>query len=417
MNSAASRRALSSLASKIHPQLPLSPRECQQLLNLLTTSFRAHLDREHPTATPEARGEAQLQNGQAKRGTAPHASSYSLATQHMDSILSNPLFARKPRRRASDAAALDMLKDPLAWFLDEIAAGTADISAAASCLRVLGTQPEKGNDKRPGLIIAEWLHSSGLEKSKDFINSIRSQPYLLHTLVPLLLAENNQAPLWRWLLRHPVKRVNETTLNALDIRSFRVELLQRMVMCAQSTSRDEAFRIFLRAYGLLNADHVGLAPENLRRAGASLVNDIVANPVVPCSPGLYEAFLASTTVWLDDKTRSAVRPMLLLHHPTKPSFQPALSFIQDPQGAIRHVGSKSAAKRNFLVELCLSVARKLLEEERFTEIQTVMAFIQDHFAEAVIIKHPSNTPLSWARREREKQEKENLDMLDGLLPT
>ena len=37
--SAASRRAFSYLASKIHPQLPLSPRESQQLLNLLTTTL------------------------------------------------------------------------------------------------------------------------------------------------------------------------------------------------------------------------------------------------------------------------------------------------------------------------------------------------------------------------------------------
>ena len=49
MQSATGKRVLSTLASKIHPQLPLSPRESQQLLSLLTQSFRAHLDREHPS--------------------------------------------------------------------------------------------------------------------------------------------------------------------------------------------------------------------------------------------------------------------------------------------------------------------------------------------------------------------------------
>ena len=53
MHALAARRAFGSLASKIHPQLPLTPRESQQLLNLLTTSFRSHLDREHPTAPSE----------------------------------------------------------------------------------------------------------------------------------------------------------------------------------------------------------------------------------------------------------------------------------------------------------------------------------------------------------------------------
>lgn len=40
---------LKSLISKIHPQLPLNARESDQLLNILKTSFRKHLDVVHPT--------------------------------------------------------------------------------------------------------------------------------------------------------------------------------------------------------------------------------------------------------------------------------------------------------------------------------------------------------------------------------
>src|SRR5690348_15716553 len=104
MQSAASKRVLSTLASKIHPQLPLSPRESQQLLTLLTTSFRAHLDREHPLPESSQNRHTQKPTGSnARRASSPAqaTSSYASATQHIDSILTNPLFAVKPRRRGS----------------------------------------------------------------------------------------------------------------------------------------------------------------------------------------------------------------------------------------------------------------------------------------------------------------------------
>ena len=108
MQSAARKRALSTLAAKIHPQLPLSPRESQQLLNLLTTSFRAHLDRAHPQ--PETPQDSHAGNRSGRRNSSPArvASSYVLATRHMDSILTNPLFAVTPPSQRGQSLPLSM---------------------------------------------------------------------------------------------------------------------------------------------------------------------------------------------------------------------------------------------------------------------------------------------------------------------
>ena len=119
MQSTVGQRALSTLAKKLHPQLPLTPRESQQLLSLLTTSFRTHLDREHPVEaqTPNARKAVSNEDREALHTT----SSAALASQHIDAVLSNPLFAVKPSRRGSEAAVSDILKNPMGWFTNEVA--------------------------------------------------------------------------------------------------------------------------------------------------------------------------------------------------------------------------------------------------------------------------------------------------------
>ncbi|KAF2473489.1 uncharacterized protein BDR25DRAFT_218153, partial [Lindgomyces ingoldianus] len=213
MNSIATRRAFSLLSSKIHPQLPLSPRESEQLLALLTSSFRAHLDREHPVALAEDTQKSRprkhsLSNG---RNPAPHRplqSSRNTANQHVESILTNPLFSVRPRRMASDPAKLDaqqVLENPLGWFLDQVAAGGADIPKAAMTLNMLKSNATTAEIKRPtdgqhqsnaGAKIAEWLWSSSVENSKAFLEYPRKS--FLGNLIPLLLKEGEEAPLWRW---------------------------------------------------------------------------------------------------------------------------------------------------------------------------------------------------------------------------
>ncbi|KAJ4349926.1 uncharacterized protein N0V89_008546 [Didymosphaeria variabile] len=428
MQAAAARRAFSSLASKIHPQLPLTPRESQQLLTLLTTSFRSHLDREYPTGPSEAPPPStttQIVKVEQRRRV---PSSYDSASEHIDSILSNPLFARRPHRRGSDSAAADALKDPLAWFLDQAAIGTADISKAILCLDVLQRSQNKSNgrrsslsnnDTRPASMIAEWLRTSGEETSKDFLVSsptMNGAPRrsLVNRLVPLLLAEGNHAPLWRWYTYEPEEG---GVPNKAQITPFKGQLLKEMINAART--RDEAFTIFLQAYRMTKTDERNADVKSLQVAGARLVNMVVASSQVPCTPELYEQFALSTHGWLFT-WKPVVQAMLCLCHPTQADPEPGLKLIKNPDSIIGPTLLKQS-RQKFLVRMCLGVAQQLIKAERFADAQIAMQFTKEHFADLVMVKyhssshHAINQKVSDQKRIRE--EKRNIALLERLVVT
>ncbi|KAF1920864.1 hypothetical protein BDU57DRAFT_27912 [Ampelomyces quisqualis] len=406
MQSAAGRRVLSTLASKLHPQLPLSPRESHQLLTLLTTSFRAHLDREHPVGDD----------------TCP--SSYASATQHMDSILTNPLFAVKPRRRASEPAAVDVLRDPVAWFVDQIATGAATIPRATMCLELLDapheTAPRLYNGKTAAFVLAEWLHASGLDTSREFVHLSSREGFSsmsMDKLLALLFAQGQAAVPWRWFIRSPEQRARETKLDAKSVLKFRQHLLRRMVFTQANKGLTEGVSTFMQAFRM--AEMVGLesAYTVLRPAGAHLVQRIVSTRESTIAPELYQTFMSSLQRWLG-KWGQAVEARLWLYHPTKPNASQGLKFLQEPAVAIAHIRGLQS-RRHFLVQLCLDVARQLIEEERYVEAQVAMHFSKEHFPDLVLSTPPAGATQNTTRSEerRERREKHNLDLLDQLALT
>jgi hypothetical protein len=424
MQSAASKRMLSSLASKLHPQLPLSPRESQQLLTLLTTSFRAHLDREHPL--PESRRAQKPVGSNGQRSPSPSRvpSSHASATRHIDSILTNPLFAVKPIRRASEPAAVDVLRDPVGWFVDQVAAGAATLPGAAMCLELLEVAPESPsrlhNGKTTASVFAEWLRSSGLESTRDFVNMLSSknatESKSMDKLVALMFAEGEASAPWRWFIRSSEQRTKETKMDAKTISNFRQKLLWRMVSTQANRSVEEGIVVFMQAFRKAEVEGIESAYIVLRAAGAHLVNRLTSTADHSVELRLYQSFLLSSQRWLGNWSQ-AVESMLWLHHPTQRNANPGLKFLVDPQGAIAHVNGPQS-RRHFLVQLCLGVARELLEEERYAEAQVVMQFSKEHFADLVLPKASTLTPVTQPIvRSKQRRERENLELLDQLALT
>jgi hypothetical protein len=418
MQSAASKRMLGTLASKLHPQLPLSPRESQQLLTLLTTSFRAHLDREHPT--PEARHTQKPAGSSGQRSPSPirTSSSYASATRHIDSILTNPLFAVKPSRRASGPAAVDVLRDPAAWFMDQIATGAATLPRAVMCLELLDMTGEASsrlhNGKTTAFRLAEWLQSSGLDSSREFVSLHTSKQgsgsKSMHKLIALLFADGETAAPWRWFIRPDEQRIKETKLDAKTVFKFRQQLLWKMVS-ARNQSLDQGLAVFMQAFRMAENQGIETAYHILRPAGAHLVNRIISTPDSTMAPELYHSFLLSSRRWLSN-WGSAVESILWLHHPTQRSASPGLRFLQDPVGAVTHVHGPQG-RRLLLVQLCLGVARQLLEEERYVEALVAMQFSKEHFADLVLSNPPAAVPQP-AAQDGQHRERINLELLDQL---
>lgn len=419
MQSQASRRAFGFLASKIHPQLPLSPRESAQLLALLTSSFRAHLDKAHPPADASP--------ARARRPSLAH-SSQSSASQHIESILTNPLFAVRPHARSFDAARADaqaVLRDPLSWFLDQAAIGAADLTTAATCITMLkenqadvdtAISSRAAEASSAASEIAKWLRSSGMENSREFISFNPAR--LLNPLATMLSREGEHATLWTWIARSIPKRTQETGLDEAKIRTFRQRVLRSMVAAKVTgkTHIDEALSAFLRACKLRSLPGFDLDARTLQPAGFWLVDRIVSDSHSVESPELYESFVKSSKDWTS--WSPAVESVLWLHHPTKPSALSGAAYIRDPSITTARA---SPNMRKLLVHLCLGIARQSLVEKSYADAEVALKFASDAFPE--LVGAASNVPdvdQKTARQksiEHERREEENLELLDRLIPT
>ncbi|KAF9697096.1 hypothetical protein EKO04_004731 [Ascochyta lentis] len=429
MPSTAGQRALSTLASKLHPQLPLTPRESRQLLTLLTTSFRTHLDREHPVHVTEKSHNLTRHNVVRHQDyNSSHATSSSaLASQHIDAVLSNPLFAMKPSRRGSQSAASEILKDPIGWFLNQVAAGDATLSKASMCLGMLEKRtaeqpPQLHAGKAPGAIIGDWLRSSGLDSSKEFLDMCIAEPQtkrpsdtFFSRLVSLLIAHDKKPLVWKWYTRSWRSGVQPT-----KVLLFRKQLLKHMVHAEASQDIYRGIVLFRRACEMIG-EQSEKSYEQLRPAGQYLVHAIMSRPTNTIGRDLYNSFRQSTRLWINSRWSQAVDSMLWLHHPTTASAAPGLRFIQDPAGAATYANA-IPTKRRFIVQLILGIARQLLEEESYRDAQTVMAFAKQHFPDLVLSnlsteQQPAADRLSRkAERERRREER-NLELLDDLILT
>ena len=434
MHSTLGQRALGTLAKKLHPQLPLTPRESQQLLNLLTSSFRSHLDAAHPVHTTEKSHQSVVRktvDGGDKDYVSFHArSSSALASQHIDAVLSNPLFAVKPTRRGAASAASELLQDPVAWFVNEIAAGNATLAKASMCLEMLDRRtaaqtahPNEG--KPPGAIIGDWLYFSGLDSSKEFVEMCiaktqtkRRSNNFIARLVPLLMADGKTSLLWRWFERSWIYTVGPD-----KELSFRRQLLKHMTQFEVSRDLYRGLVLFRTACDTSIEKHDVKYYERLKPAGQYLVQAIMARPTDTVNQNLYDSFRRSVPHWTSTHSRwaEAVDAMLCLHHPAAVSALPGLQFIQDPAGAATFA-TASPAVRRFIVQLSLGVARQLLNEESYGDAQVVMAFAKQHFPDLVLSNQPASrkvivdgqtNKISKARREEER----NLELLDSLALT
>lgn len=119
---------------KIHQPLPRTPRESQQLLNALTSSFRRQLDHAYPAPNvPNYKGDRQPLNTE---------SSVHATDKHLHNILDNPLFRLMPRRLPpvghnalpSDEKAR-MAEEPMVVFDELVASGSVTVPAVVACLK------------------------------------------------------------------------------------------------------------------------------------------------------------------------------------------------------------------------------------------------------------------------------------------
>ncbi|KAI9171485.1 hypothetical protein HJFPF1_00968 [Paramyrothecium foliicola] len=334
MYSTKSVQALHNLFKGYHQPLPLSKQQSEKLLSGIKSSFREQLNREYGPSSDDA-------SSQAKPAEARRHERDPAATQHLKSILANPLFSYT-NTAAPTVRKLKTIpeRDPIDVFDHAVAKGMMTIRAAAGCLvaksQQLSKQPHtavasSGTAKR----ILQWLRTSGQEDHLDFLD--HKHTLFVQTLTPFLVAEGLEAVIWEWLTR--TMRDDSLALSDEERATRASFLLSRLVRAQcqpHNGSLNNAITTILRAEQEFK-EHPSL-PKLLALSWRSVswMTTVEAFSRTTPSQDLYEAHMATAE-------RLSLRvPVetahLHLYHPTHPDHSAALSLFNDSSTIDRLLG-------------------------------------------------------------------------------
>ncbi|KAI9815279.1 MAG: Saccharopine dehydrogenase [Pycnora praestabilis] len=421
---------LRSLTSAIHPPLPLNPRESQQLLSLLTNSFKQKLNQEHPpfrTEGPHHEAARSLHprntptnNRQEKGGDyfTASASSSSVADHHLQTILTNPLFAVEPRRRSGSSRqsrlqhgnfteAQRMLSDPIGWFEGHVSSGTATLDMAVHCLeahmRTIISSPvtsigQQMRISRAGSKVLTWITSGGLCHLSD----IPTEQKLVAILIPFLVAEKNSEIVREWLNRmiHTIQKdrpwtgelVSSTSQNAAHLLFYFVK-----AEVNYGEGLNAAIEIFISYAQASKTIRRGTIPT--ARYLTSLLTVQSNNPL---ASDVYDAF--TSTIQLNTPHKGIPYARLRLYHPSRPSAEAALNLLRTLSQKSPQISLKTRRK---IVELALETAHLLIAQEDYVDATWVMDFIRRTFPQELGLQ-------DFVVAERQKQPERNTSTSDEL---
>lgn len=433
-------RPLGSFTSKLHQQIPLTPRESQQLLNLLTKSFRDHLNREHQL---QFRDPAGAQPGLARpRQRRNSDSEYVRPTdRHLHSVLTNPLFAHQPRAPGSKN-----VKDPAEVFKEAVARGLMTEPYAKAALKekkrcivksAALSVPEAMKESGFGREVLAWLISSGAAKDYAFLKDAE----LVNILTEFLVAEGHESYVWRWiewslktaltdtLSGHPYKLESCQRAELVLFSLIKSECSSFPTLDRALTSLDKALSTCRTVWEITQHDRqisgtqFSALSRILKLSSNHIIKHITTAPPIheKSASELFDSFIGSLCSY-NARYRVQV-PRLLLFHPSKPCAGPALDLLRKckssghvtaPKKGSRHEAvyfdiQKYGKIREIAVfEIGLETARFLLEEDRSNDARWILDFLQSYF--------PNQLNLEGQEKhlEQAKSEAASLEFLEEL---
>lgn len=415
-------QGLKSLASKLHPQLPLSPKESQRLLTALTSSFRQHLDRAYPQQLATQESRPRLEDGvTSKIGTQHlHGSSVDLADRHLASVLTNPLLTKpdgmqKPKLDYA-TAKIELYrnpgKDPISLLEEYHEKGAATIAIAVLCLETskqsLNNMP---SDKRHKAVVETlagkrtllWLWNSKLHDTDAFVDD----PRLSELMVPAVIEEGFEEILWEWLQmdiklgsqNRPKPAVDVPYRDRTDHYGYRWKgrLLHSIITAHLARGPNYSANSALDAY---------FRACDIRQSGPQRNNGSTTIPLAQANIALFRAFvylgsksgkswqqrLLNTDVARYDRFIDSLvlstggfnstwrRAMLWLDHPTRPNAVPMLEvfekmFVPNPpqsvQSVLKYFEAPKEEKREFIYKSMVDTAARLQERGLTTKADWV----------------------------------------------
>ena len=393
------------LVKKIHPgplNTPTTRREAEQLSNTFLKSFRNLINDEHggdkSTSAHTNVHMASLLNSPHFAGPpAPASKSYASPLRRERSRSSSSSSSRKAVRHLAtlqNQSAQRMVRSlqgqiarPVELFAAQVAAGEATFESAVDCMAthdLIGSLKNK-SEPRPGAVICNWLHSTGLEESLEFIY----HKDFLKAIIKSLYAEQKHGRVDTWLAMIQ-KRLENTPTDCKE-----------MVKAGSSI-------MFSQMHN--EVEHIGCGSavkafnDNLMRANASAnVNPAVkrlftsaGNYLISClAPSLvfkhqspvnearnivlesdYDQFVHGIEIWNNARISRFKDARLALAHPTQPSEKKAFEMI----AVVDDVTLDSSGRA--YVDLCMATANWLADKGRQAESERILNGLQDKITQS-----------------------------------
>lgn len=384
-----------------------------KLLSALQDSFRQHLNREHPSAASEDRRSVDC---------------------HFQTILENPLFSVKPKRRKVHRLGIEstdqlghVLKRPVEYIKDEIAAGTATVAMAQTCLsaQLLKANASQSHGQREparssgaGSVIVHWLWSSPVAEAEFLMQ----HPYYLQLLMRFLNAEGLEHLVWHWMKRlQKTIDENKTATNLFNIPGAQAMILRCFLRAEvkHGAGLNSAMDVFLRGVkgiptwsGLSSIDVVAI----LKRGGRCLMYQIIeCRDLTSLNTELLHSLIQTGDIW---STSPQLHQALLgLYHPKPINIDVTLRFALDLLDKIDHheIAKSKRSHRLDMVSLSLRLTKLLLSKGSETEAARVMRFLETHFPGEIGYSPPDPSlkshQVKWQQRKQQFEET-NLRILD-----
>ena len=362
---------------KLHPQLSLDQRQSQRLVNLIASSFRQQLDREHapgPTHPPPVEA-------------------------HLQSVLTNPLF-QKPSRISRNIAttgkteidALDPDVSPIDYFVQQAALGKATLDLAAAALarytkrqrRPPVTEEEVRDSQQVVAPILNWLWASGLDESMQFVQD----KMFTARLVKMLAISKRDEVVWRWhqkLLERAMKSADGKTryrgTATLKARSLLGCFLRAKFSVAASS--DDCLRELLKIVERpVAADHY-LWRHVLQDATDIMTQELLQRPEASLLDAELYDQLVTSHLWTD-APKNLARTKLMLFAP-EPDPSLATEFLGQELSWLT-MNDTGPRTKQLRILFSLRTINILVDQGRQHDAARIVSLMQKYFPRETLAK-------------------------------
>lgn len=415
-------RLLRALATRIHNHpLPLSKKESQQLLSMLSESFEQHLTRsqsEHITARTKSLSgyrtgtqPLKLEQSYRSRPTTLNTSSKVSTAEHLLGILQHPLFTTKAKVQDLQlenlhAHHIRSLEHGVDWLEGRFAHGRASKLDILQFLNYYYKEARRNTEydqgrRLPGLKVSlkleAWLKPGNVMTVEE-----------LHT---------SKATKTRW-----------STLLVLEGRA---DALRAAILA----SEDAKFRNIVLASYVTAELRYGRGLQFAVRELLDLKQAIPALSIFHASrqifirlpsgskdlpAPLYDEFVALLQSGQYLTSHQFDKAVLDLFHPTTSTTRTAFEYLTSLTSDEIKENTKIRAQRTLMLSMCLKLAHQLIEKQKLAEAQKILLFTQSHFPEELggaSNQHGLRSSQLGKRSGNSTEEREYVEVLDALLAT